>query len=77
MAPTARFAAAPYLESGELVAVLPEWKHPPVPLHPRRSDDLPWDEIASCDAAYFTAQDPDALRAARDASLLVVTARRH
>jgi ribokinase len=46
------------------------------PLHPKRTDPLPWDELASCDAAYFTAQDPDALRAARAAKLLVVTARR-
>lgn len=29
----ARFAAQPYLESGELVQVLPDWKHPVVPLH--------------------------------------------
>src|SRR5687767_14875008 len=28
------------------------------PLHPRRSDPLPWDLLATCDAAYFTAQDP-------------------
>ena len=46
------------------------------PLHPERSDDLPWDMLASCDAAYFTAQDPEAIRAARAARLLVVTARR-
>lgn len=29
----ARFAAHPYLQSGELVQVLPDWKHPTVPLH--------------------------------------------
>lgn len=46
------------------------------PLHPRAEDPLPWGELASCDAAYFTAQDPDAIRAARAARLLVVTARR-
>ena len=46
------------------------------PLHPRASDPLPWEALASCDAAYFTAQDPDAIRAARAARLLVVTARR-
>lgn len=46
------------------------------PLHPRRADPLPWDELASCDAAYFTAQDPDLLVAARKARVLVVTARR-
>ena len=46
------------------------------PLHPRRSDPLPWDDLATCDAAYFTAQDPDVLQAARAARVLVVTARR-
>ncbi len=46
------------------------------PLHPRAVDPLPWDLMASCDAAYFTAQGPGALRAARAARLLVVTARR-
>ncbi|HYE38300.1 MAG TPA: LysR family transcriptional regulator [Ramlibacter sp.] len=30
---TARFAAAPYLASGELVEVLAEWTHPTIPLH--------------------------------------------
>jgi ribokinase len=46
------------------------------PLHPRRSDALAWEELAGCDAAYFTAQDPLALQAARAARLLVVSARR-
>jgi len=46
------------------------------PLHPRRDDALPWDILASCDAAYFTAQDPRALAAARAARLLAITARR-
>jgi ribokinase len=46
------------------------------PLHPNRSDPLPWDELATCDAAYFTAQDPEVLVAARAAKLLVATARR-
>ncbi len=46
------------------------------PLHPRRDDPLPWDALASCDAAYFTGQDPQTLVAARAARLLVVTARR-
>jgi ribokinase len=46
------------------------------PLHPRRDDPLPWELLATCDAAYFTAQDPEALRAARAARTLVVTARR-
>jgi ribokinase len=46
------------------------------PLHPRHDDPLPWDDLAACDVAYFTAQDPDVLRAARAAPLLAVTARR-
>jgi ribokinase len=46
------------------------------PLHPQRDDELPWDVLASCDAAYFTAQDPQALVAARAARLLAITARR-
>jgi ribokinase len=46
------------------------------PLHPRAADPLPWKLLASCDAAYFTADDPAALRVARAARLLVVTARR-
>jgi ribokinase len=46
------------------------------PQQPRRDDDLPWELLASCDAAYFTARDPEALRAARAARVLVVTSRR-
>ena len=46
------------------------------PLHPRRDDPLPWDLLSTCRGAYFTAQDPGALQACRDAGLLVVTARR-
>lgn len=30
---TARFAAAPYLATGELVEVLADWTHPAIPLH--------------------------------------------
>jgi ribokinase len=64
----------------DVVMVTPEGQRTIVvvgePLHPRRTDPLPWDELATCDAAYFTAQDPDVLRAARAAKLLVVTARR-
>jgi LysR family transcriptional regulator, regulator for bpeEF and oprC len=30
---TAAFAAAPYLATGELVQVLPEWSRPPIPVH--------------------------------------------
>ncbi|MEX2247570.1 MAG: PfkB family carbohydrate kinase [Dehalococcoidia bacterium] len=46
------------------------------PLHPRRDDALPWDVLQTCDAVYFTAQDPELLRAARAAGLLALTARR-
>ena len=64
----------------DLVLVTPDGERTIVvlgePLHPVRTDALPWDMLASCDAAYFTAQDPDALRAVRAARVLVVTARR-
>ncbi len=46
------------------------------PLHPRLADDLPWDVLDGCDAAYFTAQDPALLARARAATRLVVAARR-
>ncbi len=46
------------------------------PLHPRRSDPLPWEILATCDAAYFTGQDPATIVAARAARVLAVTARR-
>jgi ribokinase len=64
----------------DLVMITPDGERTIVvvgePLHPERADVLPWDELSSCDAAYFTAQDPAALVAARMARLLVVTARR-
>ena len=64
----------------DLVMITPDGERTIVvvgePLHPERSDPLPWEELASCDAAYFTAQDPAALQAARAARVLVVTARR-
>jgi ribokinase len=37
--------------------------------------DLPWEELARCDAVYFVAGDVAALRAARRARVLVATAR--
>jgi ribokinase len=46
------------------------------PLHPRADDELPWELLAGCEAVYFTAQDPEALRRSRAARRLVVTARR-
>lgn len=46
------------------------------PLHPRADDDLPWEVLADLDAVYFTAQDPELLRRARQARTLVATARR-
>jgi ribokinase len=70
--------AAPHTR--DLVLITPDGERTIVvlgePLHPEKRDALPWDLLASCDAAYFTAQDPEALRAARAARLLVVTARR-
>ncbi len=44
-------------------------------LVPYRSDPLPWDDLSEIDAVYFTGGDPDALRAARQARVLVATAR--
>jgi len=74
----AAFRAAPHTR--DLVLVTPDGERTIVvlgePLHPEKRDALPWNVLASCDAAYFTAQDPDALRAARAARRLIVTARR-
>jgi len=43
---------------------------------PRGHDDsFPWHELARCDVLYFCAGDPDALRAARRARVVVATAR--
>ncbi len=44
-------------------------------LHPLGSDPLPWDALPAIDALYFTAGDVQALRAARQARVLVATAR--
>jgi ribokinase len=44
-------------------------------LTPLAADPLPWDELADCDAVYFTAGDVDALRLARRARTLVATSR--
>ena len=44
-------------------------------LGPHASDPLPWDELASADAVYFCAGDDQALRRARQARVLVATAR--
>jgi ribokinase len=46
------------------------------PLHPAAGDPLPWELLATCDAVYFTGEDPETLRASRAARVLVVTARR-
>jgi ribokinase len=45
-------------------------------LQPTADDPLPWDELAACDGVYFTGGDPRTLRLARQAPVLVVTARR-
>lgn len=44
-------------------------------LVPRGSDDLPWEDLAGCDAVYFTGGDVEALRHARRARWLVATPR--
>lgn len=44
-------------------------------LGPHGEDDLPWDELAGCDAVYVTAGDAAAVRRARQAKVLVGTAR--
>jgi ribokinase len=44
-------------------------------LHPHGSDPLPWRQLAEIDAVYFSAGDVEALRAARQARVLVATAR--
>ena len=44
-------------------------------LHPHGSDPLPWQKLADADAVYFCAGDVDALSAARQARVLVATAR--
>jgi ribokinase len=70
----------PAPHSADLVLVTPEGERTIVvlqpPLHARIDDPLPWDLFASCDAVFFTGQDPAVLRAARAARLVVVTARR-
>src|SRR5262249_61616683 len=45
-------------------------------LHPTADDPLPWDELAKCDGVYFTGDDPRTLQLARQARVVVVTARR-
>ncbi|HYZ87726.1 MAG TPA: PfkB family carbohydrate kinase [Myxococcales bacterium] len=64
----------------DLVLITPDGERTIVvlgePLHPRHDDPLPWELLATCDAAYFTGQDRETLRAARAARVLVVTARR-
>lgn len=42
---------------------------------PRGGDPLPWEELAETDAVYFVSGDADAARAARQARVLVATAR--
>jgi ribokinase len=44
-------------------------------LEPLASDDLDWERLRSADGAYFTAGDAGALRWAREARVLVATAR--
>jgi ribokinase len=44
-------------------------------LGPRRSDNLPWEELADSDGVYFVSGDAAALKEARAAKVLVATAR--
>src|SRR5680860_305774 len=44
-------------------------------LGPHGADDLPWEDLADCDAVYFTAGDVAAARRARAAGAMVATAR--
>jgi ribokinase len=44
-------------------------------LEPSAADALPWDELERADAVFVTAGDPDALRRARRARVLVATSR--
>lgn len=46
------------------------------PTSARIEDPLPWDDLAGCDAAFFTGHDSATLAAARRARALVVTSRR-
>jgi ribokinase len=69
-APHTRSVAMLSPEGERTIAVVGE------PLHPAADDPLPWEILPACDAVYFTAQDPELLRMARGARLLVVTARR-
>jgi ribokinase len=46
------------------------------PLSPVAADPLDWDAITGLDGVYFTGHDPETLRLARAARVLVVTARR-
>jgi ribokinase len=66
--------------SRDLVLVTPDGERTIVVMQPALQtlidDPLPWDVFATCDAVFFTGQDPAVLRAARAARLLVVTARR-
>ncbi len=49
---------------------------PEPPLQPAGSDPLPWETLATCDAVYFTGADAETMQHARNARLLVTTARR-
>lgn len=44
-------------------------------LGPRAGDPLPWDDLAAIDAVYVCAADPEAIRLARRARIVVATSR--
>lgn len=66
--------------SRDLVLVTPDAERTIIvmnePLHPSPEDPLPWSTLDACDAVFFTARDPELIRRARAARILVVTARR-
>lgn len=57
-------------DSGERTITLIEKKQ-----HPDRSDGLAWEDFDEIDAVYICAGTPDAIRAARQARIVVATAR--
>ncbi len=57
-------------DSGERTITVIEKKQ-----HPSRSDELAWDEFGHIDAVYVCAGTPDAIQAARQARIVVATAR--
>jgi ribokinase len=71
LAPCAQRRAFTHLDAGgERTITVTGERHVP-----RGADDLPWDDLAACDAVYVVGADPTALRKARAAKLLIVSPR--